>query len=884
MGELDYYILRKDEEKMPENEKAIKNKTTSNKKKKKSKHVFRKILKVCFILFLLVILICAGLLVGLVFSIQNGAGALAKEDFVINNFTTFVYDKNGNQYTTLTGSENRTYASLDEVSPYLPKAFISIEDERFEEHSGVDIKRTAGATVKYILSKFGIGNASYGGSTITQQVIKKVTGEEDRSSLRKAKEIIRAFQLETWLSKDQIIELYMNLIYLGEGAYGVEAAAYTYFDKSADELTVAECAIIAGLAQAPEGYNPYNYPERAKNRQELVLGKMLELGAISQDQYKEAVEQELVYKKGSVDLASNNSYFVDAVVEEVIDDLMDEKGVTRTMAQKMVYNNGLHIYTTIDPDIQDILDEVYMDQSYFKTKDGSYDPELQSAMVIIDYARGNVVALIGGAGEKTTLRGLNRATQMTRSPGSNMKPIGVYGPGLEKGVLSAATTFDDIPTTYKLGSQVWTIKNYDGKYRGLMNIRKAIEISDNIVAAKAIQERVGTDYSYEFLKDLGITSLTTSDKNSPASLALGGMSKGVSPLELAAAYGTIANKGVYVEPKLYTQVKDRQGEIVLEKKSEVRDVMTKENAYILTDMLRTVTTGSEGTGTLARLDGIDVAAKTGTTSDDKDRWFTAYTPYYVGAVWFGYDQPKFINVSSNPGTKVWKAVMSKIHKDLPDAKFEKPTGVVSVEICRDSGLLASELCKNDQRGSRVITEIFNSKNGTIPTETCNLHEYVAVCPDSFKLANPNCLNTVGTINIVFVNRHYEEGQPTVEPWDYLYEVPKTYCSVHYCEQDENGDWIYENPPEIDWGEFDPDIGNINSGILDDDDLFDESGNSSSNDKDDNNSDLSGNNSNNSNSDEKNNSDNDNSSDDNKNSSNDENNADDSEHMNSFWWQ
>ncbi len=777
---------------MPETEKSTMSK---QRKPKKKKHIFRKIIKIFLILILLAILAGSGLVIGLVLSINNGAGALSKEDFEINNFTTFIYDKDGNQYTTLTGKENRTYASLSECSPYLPKAFICIEDERFEQHKGVDIKRTTGAIIKYCLSKIGIGSADYGGSTITQQVIKKVTGEEDRSPLRKAREIIRAFQLETWLSKDQIIELYMNLIYLGEGAYGVETAAYTYFNKSADELSIAECALIAGLAQAPEGFNPYKYPEKAKNKQKLVLNKMLELGAITEEQYEKAVNQELVYQKGSVELASSNSYFVDAVVEMVIDDLMQEKGITRTMAQKMVYNNGLKIYTTIDPDIQEIMDEVYKDESYFKTRKG-YDADLQSAMVILDYKKGNVVALVGGAGEKTTLRGYNRATQMTRPIGSNMKPIGVYGPGLEKGVLTAATTFDDSPVTFKIGASAWTVKNYDYRYRGLINIRKAIEVSNNIVAAKAIVESVGNDYSYEFLKKLGISSLESADKNSPAALSLGGMYKGVSPLELAAAYGTIANKGVYVEPKLYTKVTDRNDQTVLEKKSTIRDVMTEENAYILTDMMKTVTTGSEGTGRVAQIANMDVAAKTGTTSDDKDRWFTAYTPYYVGSVWFGYDTPKYINVSSNPGSKVWKAIMQKVHQNLPAAKFERPSGVVTREVCKDSGLLATEACKNDLRGSRVIKEIFNARNGSIPTEKCDVHEYVTVCPDTYKIPNPTCLHTVGTVNIVRLNRHYKQGQPSVKPEDYLYETPNSYCTFHYCPVDEYGNFI-EPEPSID---------------------------------------------------------------------------------------
>ena len=778
-----------------------KNKATDENKDKRRKKIRRirllieviaELLKIAIILILMAVIVVGGAVVGLWLSVNNGAGSLQKEDFEINNFTTYVYDIYGNEYTTLSGAENRTYASLDEISQYLPDAFISIEDERFYQHKGVDIKRTGGATVKYILSKLGIGSAEYGGSTITQQVIKKVTGEDDHSSLRKAKEIIRAFQLEKWLSKSDIIELYMNLIYLGEGSYGVEAASYTYFSKSAKDLTVAQSALIAGLAQAPEGYNPYNYPEKAKKRQELVLGKMYELEKITKEQYDEAMAEELVYQKGNLNLASSNSYFIDAVVEACIKDLMADKGINRAMAQKMVYNNGLHIYTTLDPKIQNVLEKTYKDEKYFHTRKG-YDENLQSAMVIIDYKEGNVVGLIGGAGEKTTLRGLNRATGMTRSIGSNMKPIGVYGPGLEKGVITAATTFDDIPTTYKIMGRAWSVKNYTRTYRGLMNIRKAIEISNNVVAAKTLQEAVGTEYSYNFLEQLGISSLTSSDKVSPAALSLGGMTKGISPLELAGAYGTIANKGVYIEPKLYTRIEDRNHQIILKKISKVRDVMSPENAYILTDMMHTVVVGSEGTGANAKISGMDVAAKTGTTSDDKDRWFSAFTPYYVGSVWFGYDTPEYINVPSNPGTKVWHDVMAEIHKDLPSAKFEKPDGVVNVAVCRDSGLLATEACKADKRGSRVITELFNSKNGTIPKTYCSIHEFVNVCPETFDKPNPVCIREVGTVSISRLNRHYQAGQPSVKPPDYQYETPANYCTLHYCPVDSYGNFIV--PPE-----------------------------------------------------------------------------------------
>ena len=751
-------------------------------------------LKFVFVCIILGILAVVGAVIGIVLSLKDGAGLMNRSDFEIQNFTTYVYDINGNEYTTLNGAENRTYASLDQISKYLPDAFIAIEDERFMQHKGVDLKRTGAATVKYILSKFGVGSAEYGGSTITQQVIKKVTGEDEHSSLRKAKEIVRAFQLEKWLSKSEIIELYMNLIYLGEGSYGVEAASYTYFGKSAKDLTIAESALIAGLAQAPEGYNPYNYPEKAKKRQELVLGKMLELGKITEEEYEEAKAQELDYKKGSVNLASSNSYFIDAVVEECIKDLMEEKGINRAMAQKMVYNNGLHIYTTLDPEVQSVLEETYKEEKYFHTRKG-YDPDLQSAMVIIDYKEGNVVGLIGGAGEKTTLRGLNRATGMTRSIGSNMKPLGVYGPGLEKGVITAATTYDDVPTTYNIGGRAWSIKNYDRVYRGLINIRKAIEISDNVVAAKTMMEAVGTEYSYSFLEKLGITSLTSKDKQSPAALSLGGMTKGISPLEVAAAYGTIANKGVYVEPKLYTRIEDRNHQLIYKKTSKVRDVMSIENAYILTDMMHTVVVGSQGTGAKAAISGYDVAAKTGTTSDDKDRWFSAFTPYYVGSVWFGYDTPQYINVATNPGTTIWHDVMAKVHKEkeLPSAKFEQPAGVRYVDVCRDSGLLATDACKADKRGSRVSPQLFNAKNGTIPTTYCTVHEFVTVCPDSFDKPNPACIQQVGTISISRLNRHYKDGQPSIKPNDYSVETPSKYCTFHYCPVDANGNFITPTP-------------------------------------------------------------------------------------------
>lgn len=751
-------------------------------KKKKKKHP---ILKAILILILVGIIAGIGLVIGFVQSVINGAGALSKSDFEISQLTTTVYDKNNQAYTQLYAEENRTYVSLSEMSPYLKEAFIAIEDERFEKHFGIDVKRTGVAVLKWLTT----GNSDFGGSTITQQLIKKVTQDDDRSWQRKAREIVRAVQLEQWLSKDQIIELYMNLIYLGEGSYGVEQASHIYFNKSAKDLTIAECALMAGLAQAPEGRNPYTNPDGAKNRQKLVLGKMLELEKITQAQYDEAISQELKYEKGTLELASSNSYFIDAVVDQLIKDLQTEKGVTKVMAQKMVYSNGLKVYTTIDPEVQKALEDVYEDQNYFKLRNGTYDENVQSAMVIIDYKKGNVVGLIGGSGQKTTLRGLNRATQMTRAPGSTIKPLATYAPGIDTGVFTAATTYDDVPLTYYVpgSSTPWSPHNSYSSYRGLTSVRKGVEISSNIIAAKAFLD-VTADVSYNYLEKFGITTLTKSDKV-PGALALGGLTRGISPLEHAAAYGTIANGGIYVEPKLYTKVVGRNGEIILENVSNVREVLKESTAYIVTSMLSDVINGSEATGGSARLSNMHAAGKTGTSNESKDRWFAGFTPYYVASTWVGYDQQKTVSMSGNPAAKIWKAVMQKIHTNLPDKEFTRPSTVVSATVCADSGLLMTDACKNDRRGDRSKTEWFDVNN--VPTEECNIHKYVTVCPESFKLPNPTCKATSGTINIVFLDRGYEEA-PSKLPKDYDYEAPHTYCEYHYCAVDEDGNFIDNN--------------------------------------------------------------------------------------------
>lgn len=741
------------------------NKSGNNKKNKKQK---RKIFKIIGKLILWGIVLMLGLGVGVIYSIFNGAGELPLDKFKINNFTTVVYDKDGNEYGRLDTQENRIYVDLGECSPYLPKAFIAIEDERFEKHFGIDVKRTGAAVATYILNG---GKSDFGGSTITQQLIKKVTNDQDRSWQRKVREMVRAIQLENNMSKDQIIELYMNIIYLGEGAYGVETAAHTYFNKTAKDLTIAECAMIGGLAQAPSSVNPFSNYEAAKKRQGYVLSKMYELEYITKEQYEEAKAEDLTPKRGaSVGGGATNSYFVDAVVDEVINDLNKTYGLDKGEAQRMVYSNGYKIYTTVDPKVQSSIEEIYKDQNYFKLSNGNYDENIQSAMVIIDYRKGNVVGLVGGTGEKTTFRGLNRATQSARSPGSTMKPLGVYGPALHNGVVTSAKTYDEVPTTFKTGIQTWTPTN-NGRYRGLISVRKAIAASSNVVAAKTFMD-LGAAASRTFLQNLGISTLTSSDV-SGGSLALGGLTKGIIPIEHAAAYGTFANGGIYMEPKLYTKVVDQDGNTILEKFSDVKTVMSKENAYIMTDMLEYAV--NYGTGGEAKFPNMRIAGKTGTTNDSKDRWFGGYTPYYVASVWVGYDQPKTISMSGNPAAKIWKAVMQKVHEGLETKAWTKPDGVISVEVCADSGLLPTDLCKNDPRGSRVVTELFTKE--TVPTEYCEMHVEVEVCPETFLLKNPECYRVTPTYSRVYLNKSYPEV-PSKLPEDYDYIIPTESCTLH----------------------------------------------------------------------------------------------------------
>jgi penicillin-binding protein 1A len=716
------------------------------------------------IIILFVVLIAIGGAAGVVLGILDTTKDLTTDDLNLKNMTTVFLDKDGKAIGRVFGSQDRTIINLTEMSPFLPKAFVAIEDERFYEHHGIDFKRIAGAVINY----FTPGARTYGASTITQQLIKNLTGEDEVTIKRKIQEQWRALDLERKMSKDQIIELYLNTIYLGEGAYGVEAAARTYLDKEAKDLTLAESALIAGITRYPNRYNPLKNFDNAKKRQEIILQKMNQLGYIDKAQMEEAIDEKIKIKKGVVKKVLRQSYFIDAVSEDIIRDLQKEKNISKVMAQKILLSDGLKVYTTEDSAIQEQLDKAYADDSSVFSQFQGARVKPQSAMVIIDYKKGRVVGMIGGRGEKEGAMTFNRATDAKRQPGSSIKPIAVYGPALDDGLVTPATVEDDVPI--RLGN--WTPRNwYKDGFWGLSTIRRAIENSMNIVAVR-VWLKVGADRSGEFMKNLGITTLTDADKN-PASMALGGLTVGVSPIEMAAAYGSIANGGYYIHPITYTRVEDRNGRVILENKPDARRVMDERAAYLLTDMLEDVV--SSGTGSSARLSSMPVAGKTGTTSNNMDRWFVGYTPYYVAATWFGYDKQRVIPGNTNFSAKIWKNVMSNVHRNLANTNFEMPPGIIKKEVCIDSGKIPTNLCYRDPRGGRVRTELFIS--GTEPTEECDTH--VRVCRASNLLATSRCPNNLVKVGIVRQKPYVPYDSDAPKPNDRKYEVPLgEYCYIH----------------------------------------------------------------------------------------------------------
>ena len=776
--------------------KVYKTNTTNNKKekkeKKKKKHPkLRLAIKIIFILAFLVILIGGGILAGFIFGAFGDEFKISKEQLLITTSNSEVYDINGNLITNLSGLENRKIITLDDMAPYLPVAFVSIEDERFYSHHGVDWKRTIGATLQYLF-----GNSTYGGSTITQQLVKNLTKEDEQAWQRKVKEISRALEVERLISKDQVLELYLNTIFMGDQAFGVEVAANYYFNKTAKELTLEECAFLAGINHSPNWYDPFHKStsetdeednERIKNRTITVLDKMQELGKIgSQEEYDTAVNkvnEGLPFSEGNISSVVF-SYHTDAAIEQILQQLMDENPEwSREMAKLELYGGNYKIYTTQDTGIQDILEEEVKKDKYIiegRIKDeetGEYENS-QTAMVILDHKTGYVVGCVGGTGEKTDAFGLNRATQLPRQPGSSIKPIAVVAPGIEKGVITAGSVYDDVRTYW--GN--WGPANYYNGFKGLSTLRSAIEISQNVVFVKMMAD-IGLENSIEFLRQMGVTTL--SDDEEGLALALGGAAYGISALEMAGAYGTIANDGVYITPTFYTKVTDEEGNVVLEPEQETRRVMSEAASYVTKTLVMQPVVGSAGTASYCGISGMDVAAKTGTTDNSSDRWLCGFTPYYTATCWFGYDnQKERVRYSgSNPAGSIWDSVMTQVHSNLEGKRFEKPSGITYATICKDSGLLATDTCREDPRGDRTYTEVYVA--GTSPSRMCECHVKVKICNDTNKVATEFCNNFTEKVFITRVNSDIDTAWH--EAADAEYMLPTEICDVHTKPE--------EKPPE-----------------------------------------------------------------------------------------
>ena len=776
------------------NKKAKSNKTKGNSntqkkdptKKKRGKKL--KLLKRLIIVFLILMIIGAGVLAGVIFGLFGSKYAIKKENLMINYSNSTVVDSDGNVIAVLSAKENRKILTKSEMGNYLPNAFVSIEDERFYNHHGVDIKRTAAAIATFLFHK---GESSFGGSTITQQLVKNVTNEKEDSgtagAVRKIKEMVRAFQVEEILSKDQILELYMNLIFLGGNVYGVGMASQYYFSKDASDLSLAESAFIAGVTHSPNYYKPFDEnpnTDKINNRTKTVLYKMKEVGNITEDEYNKAVqevESGLKFKQGKINQASYSSH-TEALVNQILDQLVTEKGMDKEYAKTYLYGGGFVVHSTEKESVQKVLNKEYAKKTYQvksrETKDketGKYVTS-QSATVVIDHTNGYVVGCIGVLGEKEAFD-LNRATQSARQPGSSIKPIGVYGPALEEKIITAASVYDDVPISY--GS--WSPGNAYSGYKGLSNMRQAIRVSQNTIAVQVLEDLTASR-SIQYLKKMGVTTLNeTSDNN--LSLALGGISKGITPLQMAGAYATIANDGVYISPTFYTKIEDSNGNIILEPNQKKERVFSEQNAFIMKKLL-TEPTKAGGTATNCKISNIETAAKTGTTNSKKDKWLCGFTPYYTAATWFGYDKPERVYTDTYASV-IWKNVMSSIHKDLDNASFKEPKGLVKVAVCKDSGMLASELCSKDQRGSRVYTEYF--VKGTEPKKTCTCHVKAEICEDTKKIASEHCPKKK---ELVFITRNGSKNWKSAG--DSKYMLPEKECNKHKEGGDKNAPTITLN--------------------------------------------------------------------------------------------
>lgn len=887
-----------------------KQKEITSKSKKLSTKLGLLILKVTVICLLLgiVVLGCVGF--GMIKGLIDTAPDVSNIDLSPTGYATKVYDVDGNETASLVMSNsNRVYASIDEMPTHLIYAFVDIEDERFFEHNGIDIQGIFRAAYHGITT----GKFDQGASTITQQLIKNKifnTGMDENSFMdslkRKIQEQYLAVKLSEIYTKEEILESYLNMINLGRNTLGVQSASKRYFNKDVWDLTISESAVIAAITKNPSGYDPISYPQNNNERRILVLKKMLEFGHITQSQYEAAVKEDVYSTIQSVNVeyeseSSIYTYYTDALIDNLLEDLQEKLGYTETQAYYMIYSGGLSVFSCQDPKIQGIVDEAYTDESnfpdgteysmswawsvqhqdgtttnyserslesYFKNGDEEngisatrffklifdskeeideyietfkkthfadtdielgetlyYTPQPQSSFVIIDQSTGEVKALVGGRGQKQTSRSLNRATKTTRQPGSTFKIVSTYAAALDTaGFTLASVQYDEENYRSPDGTP---FANYNHSYGGFTTLRDAIRRSVNIVAVKTMVD-ITPSLGFSYLRNFGFTTLVEQQSGSNGTsytdigyaLSLGGITKGVTNLEMTASYAAIANGGVYIEPILYTKVLDHNGNVLLDNEPETRRVIKDTTAWLLTSAMEDVVTS--GTGTAAKISGMATAGKTGSTSDYNDVWFVGYTPYYTAGIWSGYDENK-----SQSGSRAsyhrafWSKIMTKVHEGLENKNFTKPDGIETATICTKSGKRAiAGVCDSDPRGSMVKTEYF--AKGTVPTDYCDNHVTVAICAESGQLASDFCPET-SIVHRVYISKSNMKGtivdngdgtttKTVGNSADIAYVLPDSLnvsCSIHtnasfiIPEPETNPDGTPVMPAPAETSEFEP---------------------------------------------------------------------------------
>lgn len=834
-------------------QKALVSKTKKN-QKKISVITFKYIL--IGIVAFLVLSIGTGL--GMVKGIIANAPSLDQIDVRPDGYSTTIYNQKGKEIISLSDFDsNRIYVEIDKIPKNLQNAFVAIEDERFWDHNGIDIQGIIRAFFVGIKS----GHFSEGASTLDQQLLKNnvfaVFGENTFMERleRKFQEQYLALKLEEKYTKIQILEYYLNTINLGQGTLGVQAASNRYFDKDVSDLTLSEAAVIAGITQNPTRYDPVTHPEDNQKRRTTVLKRMLEQEVITQKQYDKALKDDVYERIKQIDSKQSDtsiySYFVDALIVNVVQDLQEKLGYNQTQAYNAIYRGGLSIYITQDSAIQKICDEVFADSSLFppgtnvalsyrlsiRTSDNKdhnyseYDVEKymkkkhgtsgngliytskeaaqkaasefkasvynknkgdvllgekmnttiqpQASFTIMDQKTGYVKAIVGGRGEKTGNLTLNRATGTTRQPGSTFKIVSTFVPALDTSGMTLGTVFDDAPYAWP-GTNTYV---RTPSYKGLSTIRSAIRDSNNIVTAKTM-EIVTPQVAYDYLLNLGFTTLVDKQVNSDGSIysdiypsmCLGGLTKGVTNLELTSSYAAIANQGIYTKPILYTKIVDHDGNVLYKNKAQKRQVMKDSTAWLLTNAMKDVVTS--GTGTATRLNNMTSAGKTGTTTSNYDYWFSGYTPYYTASIWYGYD----INTNftaSNTHKVIWKTIMDKINtaKKLKNKDFPSCSSITTAQICTKSGKLAvSGLCDHDPRGSTIRTEYF--AKGTEPTEECDVHVKYTICIKSKLPVTPYCPKSDQISKVYIIRPEGSVGETRDTP----YELPKNFtnktCNIH----------------------------------------------------------------------------------------------------------